>query len=1753
MKHQDQRIWFRGIKRMLLTLLCLGAFAGTTQAQTVLSNLIWEQGAPAQNPTPIVALGDSGYLYINAKLYAKNIVNPKIEVVLPVGIDFVRVGSTAAPGNAKQTIYTDANLTPAASFDNGTVTGTSVAGTRKFTINYTANSKTLRIGDSIVMKIAIRATCGVDIFNQGDYVIDISGNDFVLGGHRDYQASVQKPTMRLQPTSGYEIINYTQVKDTNLVSLDIDAQNGYVKSFRAMFTYNPQIIYVDSFKIDGVLIPAARIVYNPVTVTTQTSRTVTITLTQAELNGNVNNIARKLTFRATSNQGCNQFINTEIWYDASYTNTNAANQCGNRWTGSQVILQLPSEGVAPIFSYSSATTRVQDDDDFDNMRNKNDWRYVKFDGSLNWAKATFSNSNSAPTSSFRILSWLTTSLSPCAYIDSTQIYFRVSVRNAANTADSIVIDRTRITAKYLTGNTGNPYYPMNVSSGRFTNAQMYSSGLLNKFVGYYINLPISMDNQLPVGAKVEILMGFAINPDWINEAYQSKSNYQTYYNDYNYNLFRIVDEIWTSNACGATWSNTSDIYPGANYSTRKPQFNSAGQSEVYVYPNTIATISNRFRTASDNNLTNTNPADEPTGPRYTEIFVKLPVWCSLDMSGGTIESAFDLGGRVFTDGQARGGNVYSAKFWNTADVIDALNIRIKPGVCLSGDIISDTIQIWADWHSGDTGINPARKTFKKTTKIFSILKLNCQNQALIVDEFGVHRQNRGFKDSNNDHIPDDGTLALDSEIDHNKLLEGDTAYYYVKGRVGGTAGNVYDRLVTILKYTMGTGFGAQVQARFGNTQYTQPFWNQATIIFTKQADGSVDTFALSIPTVNNIDSLIVYYDGVANDYLAHGGDSVYLKIPFVVKQIPYSYVRRSAIGIKTYGIKDDSPVWVDMYAKDDDIFKITFFELSQYNNPSTNSGAMRDQWTSIPQTALFTNACSTQDVLYHYVYVRDFGLDCETPTFNKEVRYQQIPKQARVTIPAGFEVTNNATFKLRFMKWGFTWASAADDILVQADNVVEDFTTHNKTYYFDLSRYIDYDYNGSNATVNNISVSGKLSNGKYFMGDDAQGIHLLYNLRATPAISTGNQVYTVYSFQNQAYANIDKNSVACYLTYNGPRLYLESSPQIVYTNSQQLSLASVKIQNSHGTLTNRNVWLYLKGNVENAVLTDGTTTINGQGLDNNWLYVGNMTPMQMKNYRLVFDYKGKNECGANDTITLYTALDAVAQNGSWNPNTAYPIDSVNACNRGAYTYTILDSQSPKTKIAGYVTANVPNIIKPGALHYNGAYTVDYVINGRVSQGALNDPYVTVRVPMGQVYVDTTALFGLASFEYPVGSGFRPIPAAIRTAMAAAIGSGSNETQIREFAIYAKDLLDSTVFMLPGWGADPSFGFTDLDRELSIRIPFVPTCETDLTGIRYRGAFYGKNSCGLPCEDNGTQYITPTIYTDVTPEYSFQVNLQNINMDARVYSPDRTKDTLIATFKKDLGVFTHLIKDGDYVRLRVPKQIVINGSIVSPQFGVISITGNPAGVVTADGDRIYELDFPVDQLNDSLPYRTDSITFTYRIPVLYTPDADDDCSAPRYELECQVITNANFSPDDCSDRPISLGSGRVLILTVTWEGSSHLACLGMPTPLTIACGSVTPVWYRDEVGTGGELGHTNTFVYTPQLQRDTVFYVRAVYDYGGAFEENFGITPLVVKMFPRVKPNFSALAVCEGTETNFIYKSGANASKVGTANVSSANT
>ncbi|MDR0207121.1 MAG: hypothetical protein LBI45_07705, partial [Bacteroidales bacterium] len=1383
------------------------------QGGTQIATLTWIQ-EPKQFPQDLIILGDTGYIYLHIVMVddpANNLpwVQPRIKIDLPLGIDFSQANWNAGT-TVSNILISESGLTPVARFTATTApSGAALSGTRTITLAYIGGSgapgpaSTLALGDSIKVKVRIRALWEASVLNPGTVTVNMSsgtGATLLGGTTRTTQLNLMRPSLRIYPTPPFtETFIFNNILDTMLVSVDIDAQQGHTRTAFINYAYRGDVVHLDSFKLDGILLPVTTSatasvpgVYHANRFATNAS--VQIRLDQTLLKGNITATPRTLTFRATANRGCNwnlsPWIQNPLVPNISPSGTNSY----DRWTSNATVLSLPGVRANPIFYSQRAALnqfnatnnpvimRVSPRFDLSNPNNNNPALYTTptdaysannfnsfcWDGETpNYTTLALKSGNNTlsggvftdmgqPTITFEFRTYLDyyTNLSYCEYYDTAQIYYRVWIpKDPKNllVTDSLWVPITRLK------NTDRDYYGRlcidptnNFPSSNAEIKAHYDPVLWDKSRRMTLRLPgIGMANPLPAGAIVEFQWVVYANPDWINESWRSRSQFETFHDSQNH-LTHTWDAPRFESTCG-------DVYTGGGRavlpSMLKPRFRARPLPKMAVYSQQTFYWSNPTNTGDYNSNAVNNPTNDPTGPRYAEYFVKLPPWLNLDFHT-RIDDAFIIRHRdsvTFHTGNnswrptinsgvdygedANGYKTYSVKYHVSVDGV--MDIRLKPGDCPEEIVIKDTLQVWIDWISGSFNKlsgdpnEECRKVFRKTSKVFTELEFICTPPALAIDTFGVFRITRGLRDSDNDHLPDDGSLALDEEIDHRHFLEGDTGYFFFKGYVGGTTSQRYDKLVVVLKYGTGGSIGATFQYKWGNTGHTIPLYDQGTIEIKRwneeKTDFTLFTLPLSIPTITNQDSVNIFYDGGFNDYIPRGGDSCYLKVPFRCRMGSNNNIRGNFYCL-TFGIRQNDPKqeWVSKYFPDA-LYRIVHRNHSIHANGGST-------WT-------FPSPCIPQVV--NDLYTRTFHGGDEISDWPREVRYRHKLEKVVLRIPGGFSRTDDK-ISLRMWRYYNVYVADAFDFKVVPDLAEEDFATQDSIFTIDMTKYIDYEYDGSQGYTYNTNT-GLLSNGKFPPGDDVGGVYATFkSLYATPASNrnqlTGTNFYSNSLVQPQG---TNTNSIAQTanigtktLNYTGRKLQMELLPQ-TYIMFNQYAFTSLKLTNANAGLINENTWLFVKGNVYDAYLVNQATkdTIWGEGLNNCWLNVGTMLGSEIQNHNLVYSYKGKNEC-SNDTVTVYSAFNA-SDVPTFSIDKQLGIEQVDKCNRGERKYTILDLMTARIKVAGYIEENIPNPAKPGFFHYNQGYAMDYVINGKVSQGALNDASVTFRIPVGQVYVDTT--------------------------------------------------------------------------------------------------------------------------------------------------------------------------------------------------------------------------------------------------------------------------------------------------------------------------------------------------------------------------------------------------------------------------------
>jgi hypothetical protein len=218
-------------------------------------------------------------------------------------------------------------------------------------------------------------------------------------------------------------------------------------------------------------------------------------------------------------------------------------------------------------------------------------------------------------------------LSHCEYYDTAQIYYRVTVPKVGG-GDSIIFPVTRLKPSDKDFY-GKPCIEA-INSYPTTNpvvVEQYDPILHNKTKYMTLRLPgIGMDNPLPAGATVEFQWVVYANPNWIKDSYRSNSSFESYNSGNN-----AISHSWHTpryeSICGDVGTAG---YAYGSPSITLPFFYTAALKKVAVYEHQTFYWSNPTYTGNNNTTATNNPANDPTGARYAEYFVKMPSWLDLD-------------------------------------------------------------------------------------------------------------------------------------------------------------------------------------------------------------------------------------------------------------------------------------------------------------------------------------------------------------------------------------------------------------------------------------------------------------------------------------------------------------------------------------------------------------------------------------------------------------------------------------------------------------------------------------------------------------------------------------------------------------------------------------------------------------------------------------------------------------------------------------------------------------------------------------------------------------------------------------------------------------------------------------------------------------------------------------------------------------------------------------------------------------------
>lgn len=962
-----------------------------------------------------------------------------------------------------------------------------------------------------------------------------------------------------------------------------------------------------------------------------------------------------------------------------------------------------------------------------------------------------------------------------------------------------------------------------------------------------------------------------------------------------------------------------------------------------------------------------------------ELGVKAPSWVTItDMKITPRIDPNDIpaGWAIPSTPIVHAANHKSLKIGNKGNLGEAyLHVTYQIGTCVTPGVnTTDTIQYYGNqkWKDG-TLMDYATQVFQPITQL-------CKKDGITLDTFQLVRMTKGLKDTNNNRVADSNTPAPDNEIDHNLYMEKDNGYFYWKGTVQASGNNATHidmplKLAAGLKFFNGNSGILQMQTPTGIVKRGATQMTGGTASFTRVADqrGFV-RFHFS--------------SGL------HTDDTVEIKAPFTLPA--------------GKGANEKSGVETEMYVN-----KLGSGGIL----PSGDGNRLGEEKASL------TMGTYTFDVLnwwYQDIHKHSFGDNSEvsfmgeqnlgytdiihkgnlgSPYFKNEVRVLWYLDRLEFEMPKGYRLAPQIELREEY------GINTAHPTLQPDGSSTKTRRIYNVKSVYDFSYY----------------EGGTLAPGKWTQPDDRWLIRAYGKIQAYPSaprIATKMRRTSVWK-------NINGDSIVhtrdIEFTYTGPGNTLSGTPKIAEAKGLRMTSPTLQIANQSDTAAIQNLYFYFEGPIKDVKLKEGNNIYNGEGVDNRWVKVnptiagGTSVAYQMM-YTYAFD-STRTDCSKKDTVYVYTGF---SPNANW-PNTAQPLteDSSNFSARDTF-YIVID---PTAHILGDITAKKDTF--PAAdqhiHHLDSTYTVYATFEASTTKGAVKNPEMQFTVPAHQRYKPGTAKLRHSGRVIPV-----PASSPLELRLVAEFGSTSDiprSARLKLKEAYGADLI------IPGGNETPASL-----RKDSLEMVFMADCETDFTGINYKGEVYGSAACGAAADGSGASF-TKRLIPNVTYNYRFgKVGIAMKGMPA--FNEFRTRDTLELTIEKIVGT-QEPMSPTDYLLVRVPKQMNVDGDSVhykglTTPMATLDLRDSiiSRDSIGPDGERYIKIPLPKTAYDNATDKGVHG-KIRCSIPVVYTPGDAARISHPVDSIFASVTIQGLFG--DCPPRTILDGLNKDSVAMITAKG------------------------------------------------------------------------------------------------------------------------
>lgn len=1396
------------------------------------------------------------------------------------------------------------------------------------------DESTLLAGIPVHLQIKVYALCDAVDGTIGLKIL----SDETEKGSNSIEYTVQVPVIRMTTTTPF--IDYEEQDDKNVFNLSVSASGGVISAFQIILDYDKGVV-LEEFLLDNETISSVEV--------KETQAIITLTKDDFEKNGDIESgkldeTARVVTFKASAARCGAYKIYTAAAFDCEIYDQDSPD----------LTMSYPTEAGLPSLNYEAALTYFLKDD----MSSKKDVNSVCMDGeTVTYYRVAYTNIGSADA--YEIVTYLQPyrqADGKYAYIADKDSPIQYSIDGGLTISPLEESDYTK--TELLKSNT----------------RRVIKEGMENEYSYVTVRIP----EPLKVGKVLMIYYPVAAGAIYDNSGVDFTTKEANTISSLNFMRYGIS----SVNACGEVGGASTGTYGGGG------SFN---------YPRITSTLPKKSVPVGGSGETRFNLySGQNTTTRSLDILVQLPSWLDLD---GSITDAFKYGSytphsSTVVDAENK---IYSISFISlltNADVV--LKYKVSDNIPSYEENQDEQILFWVNWNMGDE-CNTKLEYF---TRAFQDITLVCNRTGILLEEFSLNRITRGLKDNDTasgNGIPDDGTEAMNDDINHSLYLRNDLGKMIFKAKISETEEGTYPRLYLLLHSENINLAGNNISLSKGTL---------------KRGDNTEEE--IEFKKYNNSNNKY-YLEYIPAEPFGKE-DELLITLPFTTKEPLGS---NGGITAECY-VANAAPA---------NIFEHTTEERFGDDMLSVIYGSYQEAfsvWKSVSDP--FKDNVPMDMWITRFMGLGDTPMP--SPYFKQEARHLAYPQTYEVEIPAGYRIVSDLKVVATSVR-GFTGQSLTTPVKTVVSN-----PSGSTTYTYDLTKIWDGNYTDQNVIEN-----------RWPYPDDSFNYYMHADIQATKSATYRSNINAKVTYKDNVNNKIDSKSHVVSIVYSGETIILNAPTDALTAYGTKLQLAPVQIGNPNTSAIN-NVWLYVGGNAGDLRLTstsnDNITPPDGS-FEGRWLKIGNQLAAGFsRNYALEFSYTGTSSEESDIELYLVSGFGS-----NWSPDISQGIEALG--DNDMIEYVSLPVRISVAAASARVNGSLS--VSTNTFEYKDPYTVTAQINSEASAGILRKPVMKITIPRGQQYQP-----GSAKIEYPRGSGAVDVSQAIEDVLLELDGEDlpdSFEFELDFAAALGKSDLQLPGYMFEGVNKNDQVAiFTArFAPQCDTRIQGDRYYGT-LSGETSVEGGIAEGSGRTVISEQMRSDITSSYKFTVTP--SFQINNES---GKTVFNEKQTTNALVIDIRK-AGNGSLDLKDALSIELPdiftlAGDQVAVSSDNMSLSVSNVAIRET---VPVSNGRQVVRIELPQDDYeSDGVKGNNKTVRFT--IPVIYTP-TDEDKSNPVHKLDIDVVTMAAFG-NCAEVTYGSIGSANLDVAVVRTTSNPYGVAIDSTVDLQVESDGFEGKWYNTD--------------------------------------------------------------------------------------------